>query len=114
MVVLAVLAHGSPVAEVLFVLALSYGVLWLGLAQMPSLLAYNRLGDYSYGIYIYAFPLQQLAASMGAVTPLSNMAVAFPLTLICAVLSWHLVEKPALRLVRPSQPVDAALKKVNS
>ena len=114
LVVLAVLAHGSPVAEVLFVLALSYGVLWLGLAQMPSLLAYNRLGDYSYGIYIYAFPLQQLAASMGAVTPLSNMAVAFPLTLICAVLSWHLVEKPALRLVRPSQPVDAALKKVNS
>lgn len=111
---LAALTHGSAAFAPLFVLALSYGVLWLGLVRMPALLAYNRLGDYSYGIYIYAFPLQQLAASMGAVTPFSNMAIAFPATLICAVLSWHLVEKPALGLVRPSRPADPALKKVKS
>lgn len=98
----AVLAHGTVLFAPLLVLALSYGVFWIGLMPAPALLAYNRLGDYSYGVYIYAFPLQQLLAAQGVVTPLSNMALAFPATLLCAVISWHLVEKPSLARVRPA------------
>jgi peptidoglycan/LPS O-acetylase OafA/YrhL len=108
---LAWLAIGTPAFRPLFVLSLSYGVFWLGLGRAPALLAYNRLGDYSYGVYIYAFPLQQLAASMGAQTPLENMVAAFPATLVCAVLSWHLVEKPALSFVRLDKPADPAARK---
>ncbi|KPF78965.1 hypothetical protein IP88_02750 [alpha proteobacterium AAP81b] len=57
-----------------------------------------RLPDYSYGIYIYAFPLQQAAIALGAATPLANLALAFPLTVVAAGLSWHFIEKPALAL----------------
>ena len=60
---------------------------------------YNRLGDYSYGVYIYAFPVQQLAAhSWSGITPFQDMALALPVTLLFALLSWHLLEKPALAL----------------
>ncbi len=45
-------------------------------------------------MYIYVFPIQQAAAAAGYVTPLSNIAVALPLTLVCAVVSWHLIEAP--------------------
>ena len=82
-----------------FVLALSYWVFLLGFARVPALLGYNRLGDYSYGMYIYAFPLQQLAAHWGTLWPSHNMAVALVMVLPCAVLSWHLVERPALAWV---------------
>ena len=99
---LAVLAHPTPLFHVVFVLALSYWVFLIGLARAPRLLAYNRLGDYSYGTYIYAFPMQQLVAFWGVTVPVMNMALAFPLTLVMAVLSWHLIEKPALaRVHRP-------------
>lgn len=87
------LAYGFVLA-----LAVTYATLWLAYVPKGPLLLYNRLGDYSYGIYIYAFPLQGWAAwAFGPQTPLENMLYAFPPTLLCAVLSWHLVERPAMR-----------------
>lgn len=56
----------------------------------------QRLPDYSYGIYIYAFPAQQVALGFGATEPLANIGIGMALTLPLAALSWHLVEKPAL------------------
>jgi peptidoglycan/LPS O-acetylase OafA/YrhL len=55
-----------------------------------------RLPDYSYGIYIYAFPAQQAALALDASDPLANIALGLVFTLPLAALSWHLVEKPAL------------------
>lgn len=96
----AVLSYPTPMFETFFVFALSYWVFLIGLARLSGLLAYNRLGDYSYGMYIYAFPMQQLAALLGQHDPLMNIVLAFPPTLVMAILSWHFVEKPALSLVR--------------
>lgn len=50
--------------------------------------------DLSYGLYIYSFPLQQVLAQRDELTLTSSLIVALP----CALLSWLLVEKPALRL----------------
>ena len=62
---------------------------------------YNRLGDYSYGIYLNAFPLQGLAVWLfRPMDPWTNIALALPLTIVPSVLSWHLVKRPALELVR--------------
>lgn len=58
----------------------------------------HPLGDDSYGTCIHAFPIQQLAAFWGVTVPFLDIAVALPLTLLCAVLSWHLIEYPALGL----------------
>lgn len=81
-----------------FMLALAYWVFLLGYANIPALKQYNRLGDYSYGFYIYAFPVQQLGSMLGFTTPLSNILFAFPVTMILSALSWHLLEAPALTL----------------
>ena len=101
LVVLAVMAHPTPLFRPLFVLALAYATFCLGFARIPLLDRYNRVGDYSYGIYIYAFPIQQGMAALGFVTPIGNLAAAFPVTLLCAILSWTWIESPALRL-RPT------------
>ena len=61
--------------------------------------AFNRGGDYSYGLYIYAFPIQQTVARLvPSVEPIAMFALAFPPTLALAAISWHLVENPALGL----------------
>ena len=66
----------------------------------PSLKLHRfaRYGDFSYGLYLYAFPIQQtLTQYFGPhLTPFRLFLAAFPLTLLCAVLSWHLIEKPCL------------------
>lgn len=104
LVLLVLLLRPTPLFLPVFILALAYGLFWLGFARIPRLQAYNRLGDYSYGTYIYAFPVQQTVAEigvgMGGMTPLGHLAIAMPVTFILAVLSWHLIEAPALRLRR--------------
>jgi peptidoglycan/LPS O-acetylase OafA/YrhL len=52
--------------------------------------------DLSYGLYIYAFPLQQLLAAGGALTFWGSVALTLPF----AALSWFLVEHPALKWKR--------------
>jgi peptidoglycan/LPS O-acetylase OafA/YrhL len=88
----------TPLFDASLVLVLAYGVFVLGYARIGFLGRYTRFGDYSYGTYVYAFPLQQVVASLGVVSPLANMTISFPAVLVCAVLSWRFVEAPALRL----------------
>mgnify|MGYP006914780188 FL=1 len=77
---------------------------YIGHLNLGRLREYNLLGDYSYGTYIYAFPIQQLVAHWGVRDPFVNIAIALPITLICAVLSWKFIEKPALDLRRSAPP----------
>lgn len=58
-----------------------------------------RLGDLSYGVYIYAFPVQQALAHGGQGKNWSfpsMLGLASGLTLLLAYLSWHGIEKQAL------------------
>lgn len=88
----------TPLFFPMMIATVTYGVLWFGHLELPWLQHYNRVGDYSYGIYIYAFPIQQIVAHVGITSPLPQAAISLLLTLICAIASWHLVEQPALRL----------------
>jgi peptidoglycan/LPS O-acetylase OafA/YrhL len=61
------------------------------------ILRFNAFSDVSYGLYIYAFPVQQTTTwLLGPMTPTQNVAIALPVTLALAALSWRLVEKPGL------------------
>lgn len=84
--------------EPVFAAAIAYAVFCLGYAKCDRLSWYNRTGDFSYGTYIYAFPVQQLGVQLGYSDPWSNIAFAAPATLACALLSWYLIEAPALKL----------------
>ena len=64
-----------------------------------------RFGDVSYGVYIYAFPVQQTLIYFFPQWHLGlHLGVASALTLALAWLSWHGVEQMALRFkpVRPA------------
>jgi peptidoglycan/LPS O-acetylase OafA/YrhL len=71
--------------------------LLLGLAYLPLLRPLNlgRFGDFSYGTYLYAFPIQQLIASYGGGTmaPVKLFLLAAPLSVGVGALSWLFVEK---------------------
>lgn len=104
------LAIGSAI---LFVVSLRYGglttvgvpagvylTLWLA-ARMPARLC--RIGsrhDFSYGIYLYGFMVQQTLALVGwnEYGYLVYTAVTLVFTVGLAFMSWHLVEKRALAL----------------
>jgi len=83
--------------------------LWFGQQRYPGIASAARFGDFSYGIFIYAFPVQQLVASLtGTRSPYLMLVLAFPLTLALAALSWHWVERPCLELKRLLAPRQAA------
>lgn len=61
----------------------------------------TQRGDLSYGVYIYAFPVQQLFVPISndtAIPWLTNTALSLPVTFLLAWLSWQFVERPALLL----------------
>lgn len=96
LVIVAVICYPTPLFREAFVIALAYGVFLLAYLPDGLIRQYNQLGDYSYGIYIYAFPIQQVVAQQGVSEPLVNIMISLPLTLTCAVLSWRLIEHPSL------------------
>ena len=84
---------------VVYVLTMAYTVLYV--AYIPSGLVrkYNQVGDYSYGVYIYAFPVQQsVVALVPGVSVLSLLVISAFATVLFAALSWHLLERRALGL----------------
>ena len=69
-------------------------------AYVPSgvIRKYNKLGDYSYGVYIYAWPVQQSTAELiPGISVLAMIIISSSITLMLAVISWHLLEKYALK-----------------
>jgi peptidoglycan/LPS O-acetylase OafA/YrhL len=79
---------------------LTYATLFIGMSAIPKIALISR-GDYSYGIYLYGFPITQ--ALVAAIPSLhgrgwSTLALAAIVTAAFAAFSWHVVEKPALGL----------------
>lgn len=73
-------------------------VIVTGETSTPFLRRFGRLGDLSYGVYVYAFMAQQtLVWKLGASGSFAlDLLATIVVTFICAWLSWHLVEKRAL------------------
>ena len=71
----------------------------IGTLSTPVLSRAGRFGDVSYGVYLYAFPIQQ---SVYALWPglgfASSLALVTVLSLLAGWISWRCVEAPALRL----------------
>lgn len=86
----------------LFPLALCYTITVAGYHPALYVRWFNRLGDYSYGIYIYGWPIQQVLLTRSSGSPVRLFVLAFPCILVLAGLSWHLLEERALKC-RPSR-----------
>lgn len=91
-------------ADMMVTLGMAISVVWLGTRSTPVLRQCGRFGDFSYGLYIYAFPVQQTFFWLGGAGlpfELGSLVVVL-ITLALAALSWHLIEAPALRLKPPT------------
>ena len=84
----------------LFPLFGSYLVIYLAFAPWLKPLPAARYGDLSYGLYIYGWPVEQAIVWQNgyAMSWWALFLIALPVTALLAFLSWHIVEKRALRL----------------
>lgn len=82
----------------LAVIPTAYVTVYLGLLN-PRKYTFLMRGDYSYGLYLFAFPIQQTYAQLFAQHRVGWMSIAFSLCLglAYAAFSWHCIEKPVLR-----------------
>ncbi len=98
---LILVVSGSKVGLYVLILTLPYVVLSLATVRLPN--AITRLitrADYSYGFYIYAFPVGQILVKIfGQRLSVVELVLATILmTAPWAIASWYLIEKPALSL----------------
>jgi peptidoglycan/LPS O-acetylase OafA/YrhL len=101
---------GTPLMVVASAAALPYVLLVLAYRTPRSFKRLVSFGDVSYGLYIYAFPVQQLTAlTFGdSVSPLVIFAIALPVSWGLGLASWRLVERPALQRKPASKNSSAA------
>lgn len=92
---LSVVPNGGYIA----VLFMAYVTVYLGVLN-PKRVGIIKGADYSYGIFLYGYVVQQ---SVMAVVPWArewywNFLICLPASVIMAALSWHIIEKPAMKL----------------
>lgn len=101
LVVLYAITIHSPVALQTRILLTGYAVLCFGLLSSDRFRISGHWEDYSYGMYIYAFPVMMLILGLtGQTNYLILSAETAALTLPFAVLSWKFVERPSLEMFR--------------
>jgi peptidoglycan/LPS O-acetylase OafA/YrhL len=91
------LSAASPLFEAILALSLAYLLVYAAFAATHVDL--DKFGDVSYGVYIYAWPIQQLVMWPGQGGAM-NASLAAVLVFPIATASWFLVERPALNLLR--------------
>lgn len=99
-VILSGLLIGTPLFVPVVNLTVAYAAFWFAFVPSSRWIVWMRTApDYSYGTYIYAFPMQQaLIAAIPGASPITVILGGLALTLVFAAISWHLVERPALQL----------------
>lgn len=103
---------------ILYILSAIVGILplsslvWFRYLMVPYIVLYfanlktwingfEKAGDLSYGLYIYAFPIQQFFVwhfGVNNISPIGLFFMSLAVTLPLAWISWHLIEEPALKL----------------
>jgi peptidoglycan/LPS O-acetylase OafA/YrhL len=84
--------------ELLGVVPLTYVTVYIGMLN-PKIGVLKSLSNYSYGIYLYGFPIQQAiytAFPFGR-SPLINFVSSCLLATLVAAVSWHFVESGILK-----------------
>lgn len=96
---------------IIFVLCMMFGIynlaspfllpyILLGLAITLPFHKFDKYGDYSYGVYIYSYPIQQTVyfLHLNIYNQISFFLTSIIITFPLAWLSWNFVEKPSLKL----------------
>ena len=89
--------YGDPLA----IIPLAYLTAWLGLMN-PAKIYILKGADYSYGIYLYGFAIQQAVQHLiPQLNWAGNFIIALTVVSVISAVSWIFIEKPALK-ARPA------------
>ncbi|HAR99500.1 MAG: Acetyltransferase [Candidatus Moranbacteria bacterium GW2011_GWC2_37_73] len=75
-------------------------VIFIAMTNIDFFKKITQYGDFSYGFYLFAFPIQQAVSyfSNGRLSFFEYTTIAFLLTLVLAIFSYKFIEKPFLKL----------------
>jgi peptidoglycan/LPS O-acetylase OafA/YrhL len=112
--VLFVVAAGVPNGMIfLLPFIAACAIFWFAYLPIPRLHGFAKHGDLSYGIYLYAFPIQQLIvhAYGGPMNPYLLFVCAWAASIVVSAASWRFIErrfvKPAARPLRTDDRLTA-------
>ena len=96
--IIAVLAIVYGFLDKVFYIIMPFAVLSFSLYPLPYIRSLgNKIGDLSYGLYIYAFTVQQMIVFFCRPTSLTLIFATLAITVPLAYASWHLIEKRFVR-----------------
>ncbi|RRN01639.1 acyltransferase [Bibersteinia trehalosi] len=82
-----------------YILLLTLPYFFVVLGSLVKTNIFSRKGDFSYGMYIYAFPIQQVLINfLVNISPLQLTMYSLILTVILSIFSWFFIEKPFLKM----------------
>jgi peptidoglycan/LPS O-acetylase OafA/YrhL len=94
-----VTGRAQPPGNIFVCAAIAYTTAWFAFHPRLRVKIPPRMGDISYGLYVYAFPIQQTVIYLfPGIGPWTLFAAAFSITAFVAWISWHVIEKRALAL----------------
>ncbi len=102
----ALLLH-RPWLRIWLPLAVAYATIVFGERPIEPIWRIGSRNDVSYGLYLYAYPVQQLLVASGVTSVIGLVATSVPIATACAFASWRLIEAPALRR-KPARPPVAS------
>jgi peptidoglycan/LPS O-acetylase OafA/YrhL len=105
-VVLSLAGQGATLTP----LCIAYLCLWAGAAGPAWARKVGARNDFSYGVYLYGFPVQMSLAALGVAAwgVFAYASMGLLVTTLFAAGSWFLVEKQALKLRLPRRGSDRA------
>lgn len=118
---------GAAISVIAFVISCFFGVQALAFSVLGAYLVVfvgdrpnfltkptAKIGDLSYGLYLFGWPVEQAIRQVTSTTsPMTIFWIAVPATAVFAFLSCHLVERPAMRLRRPvGRNINAGLQRL--
>jgi hypothetical protein len=89
----------QPITSLLYHWLFAIACIWISKQWLFLPIIPNKVGDLSYGIYLFSFPIQQTLIQYGFQNkPVSTFIfVSTVVTIVFALISWHFVEKPFLK-----------------
>ena len=104
-------AVGGVLNDLALKLFLPYLVLYASMAGGMGTRLKRAVGDLSYGTYLFGYPVMlAVIASAGGLSIYQTVLVTVVITLGCAWVSWHLVERPCLRLKTPRRALTTGVR----
>jgi peptidoglycan/LPS O-acetylase OafA/YrhL len=91
---IAAITHGTPNFQYGYILIIVSVFLYLAFNDILSNFLTN---DYSYGVYLWGWPIQQVVAeAWPKASPIMNTFISIILALGVSIASWHFIEKKLL------------------